>query len=78
MAVVGMDGDWRFPRRRRNIDATFLTTRVLSFTMERLWLSIEVDPTQDGAEAPFGVIDRVRTEMLHRVGLDELLAPVKS
>src|SRR6202142_2955597 len=36
---------------------------------------IHIDPTQDGAEVAFAVIDRVRTEMLHRVGLDELLAP---
>ena len=39
---------------------------------------VHIDPTQDGAEVAFGVIDRVRTEMLHRVGLDELLTPVKN
>jgi NAD(P)-dependent dehydrogenase (short-subunit alcohol dehydrogenase family) len=39
---------------------------------------VHIDPTQDGAEVAFGVIDRVRTEMLHRVRLDELLAPVKT
>lgn len=38
---------------------------------------VHIDPTQDGAEVAFGVIDRVRTEMLHRVHLDELLRPVK-
>lgn len=38
---------------------------------------VHIDPTQDGAEVAFGVIDRVRTEMLHRVQLDELLMPVK-
>jgi NAD(P)-dependent dehydrogenase (short-subunit alcohol dehydrogenase family) len=38
---------------------------------------VHIDPTQDGAEVAFGVIDRVRTEMLHRVHLDELLTPVK-
>jgi hypothetical protein len=37
---------------------------------------VHIDPTQDGAEVAFGVIDRVRTEMLHRVRLDELLTPV--
>jgi NAD(P)-dependent dehydrogenase (short-subunit alcohol dehydrogenase family) len=37
---------------------------------------VHIDPTQDGAEVAFGVIDRVRTEMLHRVRLDELLRPV--
>jgi NAD(P)-dependent dehydrogenase (short-subunit alcohol dehydrogenase family) len=39
---------------------------------------IHIDPTRDGAEVAFAVIDRVRTEMLHRVRLDELLAPAKS
>ena len=39
---------------------------------------VHIDPTQDGAEVVFGVMDRVRTEMLHRVRLDELLSPVKS
>jgi hypothetical protein len=36
---------------------------------------VHVDPTHDGAEVSFAVIDRMRTEMLHRVGLDELLVP---
>jgi NAD(P)-dependent dehydrogenase (short-subunit alcohol dehydrogenase family) len=39
---------------------------------------VHIDPTQDGAEVAFGVIDRVRAEMLHRVRLDELLTPVKA
>jgi NAD(P)-dependent dehydrogenase (short-subunit alcohol dehydrogenase family) len=39
---------------------------------------IHIDPTQDGAEVAFAVIDRVRTEMLHRVRLDELLAPARN
>ena len=38
---------------------------------------MHIDPAQDGAEVAFGVIDRVRTEMLHRVRLDELLTPGK-
>jgi hypothetical protein len=38
---------------------------------------VHIDPTQDGAEVAFTVIDRMRTDMLHRVGLDELLMPVK-
>src|ERR1700722_9827560 len=36
---------------------------------------VHIDPTHDGAEVSFAVIDRIRTEMLHRVGLAELLAP---
>jgi NAD(P)-dependent dehydrogenase (short-subunit alcohol dehydrogenase family) len=39
---------------------------------------VHIDPTQDGAEVAFGVIDRVRAEMLHRVGLTELLGPAES
>src|SRR5271169_2606466 len=39
---------------------------------------VHIDPTQDGAEVAFAVIDRVRTEMLHRVRLDELLVPAKN
>ena len=36
---------------------------------------VHIDPTQDGAGVAFAVIDRVRAEMLHRVGLSELLTP---
>src|SRR6267142_1444111 len=36
---------------------------------------VHVEPTQDGADVAFAVMDRVRTEMLHRVGLSELLTP---
>jgi NAD(P)-dependent dehydrogenase (short-subunit alcohol dehydrogenase family) len=39
---------------------------------------VHIDPTHDGAEVSFAVIDRMRTEMLHRVGLDELLAPART
>jgi hypothetical protein len=38
---------------------------------------VHIDPTQDGAEVAFAVMDRLRTEMLDRVRLDELLALVK-
>jgi hypothetical protein len=36
---------------------------------------VHVDPTQDGADVAFAVMDRVRAEMLHRVGLSDLLKP---
>jgi NAD(P)-dependent dehydrogenase (short-subunit alcohol dehydrogenase family) len=36
---------------------------------------VHVDPTQDGADVGFAVLDRVRAEMLHRVGMSDLLAP---
>lgn len=34
---------------------------------------VHIDPTQDGAEVGFAVLDRLRAEMLHRTGLSELL-----
>jgi hypothetical protein len=36
---------------------------------------VHIDPTQDGADVAFAVMDRVRSEMLHRVGLSELPTP---
>jgi NAD(P)-dependent dehydrogenase (short-subunit alcohol dehydrogenase family) len=36
---------------------------------------VHIDPTEDGAEVGFAVIDRVRTEMLHRVGMSDVLKP---
>jgi NAD(P)-dependent dehydrogenase (short-subunit alcohol dehydrogenase family) len=36
---------------------------------------VHIDPTQDGAEITFAVMDRVRAEMLYRVGLGDLLTP---
>ena len=36
---------------------------------------VHIDPTQDGADVGFTVLDRVRAEMLRRVGLSDLLKP---
>ncbi|WP_149540038.1 SDR family NAD(P)-dependent oxidoreductase [Siccirubricoccus phaeus] len=36
---------------------------------------VHIDPTQDGADVGFAVLDRLRAEMLHRVGLGDLLVP---
>lgn len=38
---------------------------------------VHYDPTEDGANVGFTVLDRLRAEMLHRVGLSDLLAPAK-
>lgn len=38
---------------------------------------LHYDPTQDGADIGFAVLDRLRAEMLHRVGLSDLLTPVR-
>lgn len=36
---------------------------------------VHIDPSQDGADVGFSVLDRLRAEMLHRVGLSDLLTP---
>lgn len=36
---------------------------------------VHIDPSEDGADVSFGVIDRMRIEMLRRVGLAALLTP---
>ena len=36
---------------------------------------VHYDPTEDGANVGFSVLDRLRAEMLHRVGLSDLLKP---
>jgi NAD(P)-dependent dehydrogenase (short-subunit alcohol dehydrogenase family) len=36
---------------------------------------VHIDPAQDGADVGFKVLDRLRSEMLHRVGLADLLQP---
>ena len=39
---------------------------------------VHIDPTQDGADVAFAVMDPVRTEMLHRVRLSQLLTPARA
>jgi NAD(P)-dependent dehydrogenase (short-subunit alcohol dehydrogenase family) len=36
---------------------------------------VHIDPSQDGADVGFTVLDRLRAEMLNRVGLSDLLKP---
>jgi len=36
---------------------------------------VHIDPTEDGANVSFTVLDRMRSEMLNRVGLSDLLRP---
>ncbi|MDB5408833.1 MAG: short-chain dehydrogenase/reductase [Rhodospirillales bacterium] len=36
---------------------------------------VHIDPTEDGANVGFTVLDRLRSEMLHRVGLSDVLIP---
>jgi NAD(P)-dependent dehydrogenase (short-subunit alcohol dehydrogenase family) len=39
---------------------------------------VHYDPTEDGASVGFAVLDRLRAEMLHRVGLGDLLKPART
>jgi len=39
---------------------------------------VHADPTEDGADVAFAVSDRVRQELLRRVGLEDLLKPATS
>jgi hypothetical protein len=39
---------------------------------------VHIDPTQDGAEVVNAIEDRVRAELLRRIGLAELLVPAGS
>jgi hypothetical protein len=38
---------------------------------------VHIDPSEDGANVGFTVLDRLRAEMLHRTGLSDLLKPRK-
>ncbi|GGF73357.1 short-chain dehydrogenase/reductase [Azorhizobium oxalatiphilum] len=39
---------------------------------------VHIDPSEDGANIGFAVTDRLRAEMLHRVGLADLLVPARN
>jgi NAD(P)-dependent dehydrogenase (short-subunit alcohol dehydrogenase family) len=38
---------------------------------------VHIDPAQDGADVGFAVLDRLKAEMLHRVGMQDLLEPAR-
>lgn len=59
-------------------DAGFVATAIVDVVdapFGKRPFRVHVDPTQDGADVGFAVLDRVRAEMLHRVGMSDLLAP---
>lgn len=61
-----------------NADAGEVATaiaRVVDTPFGRRPFRVHIDPAQDGADVGFAVIDRLRKEMLHRVGLQDLLTP---
>jgi NAD(P)-dependent dehydrogenase (short-subunit alcohol dehydrogenase family) len=50
-------------------------TRVVDLPFGKRPFRVHIDPSEDGADVAFAVIDRVRNEMLHRVGFPDLLKP---
>jgi NAD(P)-dependent dehydrogenase (short-subunit alcohol dehydrogenase family) len=59
-----------------NVNAVAETiVKVVDAPFGRRPFRVHVDPTQDGAEVVNAVLDRVRAEMLRRVGLGDLLVP---
>lgn len=61
-----------------NADASLVADAIVSVVnapFGKRPFRVYIDPTEDGAEVGFSVIDRVRAEMLHRVGMSDLLKP---
>lgn len=52
--------------------------RVVDLPPDRRPFRIHVDPSRDGSEVVSAVADRIRAEFFHRVGIEDLLAPVSS
>jgi hypothetical protein len=48
---------------------------VVNMPFGRRPFRVHIDPSQDGAEIVNGIADRVRAEMLRRIGLEDLLHP---
>ncbi len=51
--------------------------KVVDLPFGKRLFRLHYDPTEDGANIGFTVLDRLRAEMLHRVGLSDLLKPAK-
>jgi NAD(P)-dependent dehydrogenase (short-subunit alcohol dehydrogenase family) len=49
--------------------------RVVNTPFGKRPFRVHIDPTEDGANVGFTVLDRLRSEMLHRVGLSDVLTP---
>lgn len=49
--------------------------RVVDMPFGRRPFRVHIDPSQDGAEIVNGVADRVRAELLRRIGLEDVLHP---
>lgn len=56
-------------------DVAAAIARIVDLPFGKRPFRVHIDPSDDGASVAFAVIDRVRTEMLHRVGFSDLLTP---
>ncbi|BBX33398.1 short-chain dehydrogenase/reductase SDR [Mycolicibacterium mageritense DSM 44476 = CIP 104973] len=56
-------------------DVARAIVRVVDTPFGRRPFRVHIDPSGDGADVGFAVLDRLRAEMLHRVGLADLLSP---
>jgi len=74
------DAEWdgpRRPARERRCEAALreVVTHQPIGTHGRRPFRVHVDPSSDGAEVVNAVADRVRAELLRRLGLEDLLRP---
>ena len=61
---------------RTDVDAVAAAiVKVVDAPLGKRPFRVHIDPTQDGAEVVNAVEDRVRAELLRRIGLAELLVP---
>jgi NAD(P)-dependent dehydrogenase (short-subunit alcohol dehydrogenase family) len=73
---AGAGGVRRDRARRRDVAGVAeAIVQVVDMPFGRRPFRVHYDPTQDGADVGFAVLDRLRAEMLHRVGLSDLLRP---
>jgi len=62
-------------RRSRSIDPYDPFTTPVTWPSGKRPFRVHIDPTQDSAEVVNAVSDRVRAELLRRIGLGDLLVP---
>ncbi len=60
------------------LDVAKAIVKVVNMPFGTRPLRVHIDPADDGAEVVNGVADRVRKELLHNMGLSDLLKPSKA
>ena len=62
-------------RTRTSTTVADAIVRVVDTAVRHAAVPVHIDPSQDGAEIVNAVADRVRAELLRRIGLEDLLTP---